>query len=420
MSKPTTTSTWVPAAPQIAILGDSMAVWTGGIDFLCFCVNALDSVSPETTWRILLPSNSIPKLLALWAKNVIKKLIGWKINPRARILRSELIEALTSYRLRIEIVDYYDSASGLASAVRRCGGEAVFPCSVSLGRSFPLSWIGYIPDLQHKRLPHWFSEKECKARDKAYSRILDEAQVVIVNANAVVRDIEEFYPDHRARIFALPFCPPANRARPSEPSRSKVRAEYHLPARFFVVSNQFWIHKSHETAFLALRIVRDAGHDVHLVCTGKPDDYRWPEHFMNLMGILEKNNLRDSIHILGFVPKDDQLAIISESRAVIQPTLFEGGPGGGAVYDAVSLSVPSIVSDIPVNREIDIGDVRFFRAGSSEDLAEKMIHILVNPPEMINEEKTAGQLAARQRRLGRLLLDIANIAARPYASQHRS
>jgi len=66
--------------------------------------------------------------------------------------------------------------------------------------------------------------------------------------------------------------------------------------------------------------------------------------------------------------------------AVIQPTLFEGGPGGGAVYDAVSLDVPAIVSDIPVNREADGTAIEFFPVGDAVALAGKMQARLLTPP----------------------------------------
>jgi glycosyltransferase involved in cell wall biosynthesis len=65
--------------------------------------------------------------------------------------------------------------------------------------------------------------------------------------------------------------------------------------------------------------------------------------------------------------------------AVIQPTRFEGGPGGGAVYDAVSLDVPAIVSDIPVNREVDTAAIEFFPAGDAVALAGKMKTRLLTP-----------------------------------------
>jgi glycosyltransferase involved in cell wall biosynthesis len=399
------------SAPRIAILCDSLAGWAGGIDLLCFLVNSLTSVSPGTSWSLLLPSNSVARSLAALAKRGLKTLVGLKTYPR--MSNVEVIDAITNSGSQVDVIGYRDAASGLASAMRQCRAEALFPCTRSLGRSFPLPWIGYITDLQHKRLPHWFTKMERWHRDRVFSRMLAEAPAVVVNAAAVVQDIEEFYPNHRARLFALPFCPPADLKRFSDALDPEVRAGYHLPAKYFMVSNQFWIHKSHETAFMALRLVRDAGHDVHLVCTGNTSDYRRPEHFNNLKAIIEKNNLREYVHILGLIPKGDQLAIMRGSLAVIQPTLFEGGPGGGSVYDAVSTRTPSIVSDIPVNREIDIGVVRFFAAGSAEDLAAKMAEMLVNPPQKLGEEETFAQLKRRQRELGSLLLDITKFVANP-------
>ena len=399
------------SAPRIAILHDSLAGGAGGSDLLCFLVSSLTFVSPGTSWSVLLSSNGGAHSFAALAKRGIKALAGMKTDPE--ISNRELMDTITSSGSRVDIIDYRNTASGLASAMRQCRAEALFLCRRSLGRTFPFPWIGYIADLQHKRMPHWFWVVERWHRDRVFSRILAEAPAVVVNAAAVVQDIKEFYPNHKARLFALPFCPPADLKRFSNASDPEVRAAYHLPASYFMVSNQFWIHKSHETAFMALRLVRDAGHDVHLVCTGDTSDYRWPEHFNNLKAIIEKNNLRDYVHILGLIPKGDQLAIMRGSLAVIQPTLFEGGPGGGSVYDAVSTRTPCIVSDIPVNREIDIGVVRFFTAGSAEDLAAKMADMLVNPPRKLSEEETFAKLISRQRELGSLLLDIANFVASP-------
>lgn len=84
------------------------------------------------------------------------------------------------------------------------------------------------------------------------------------------------------------------------------------------------------------------------------------------------------VRILGLIPKVDQIALMRGSLALIQPTLFEGGPGGGAVYDAVGLGVPCIVSDIDVNREIDEDAVCFFKTGDADDLFMAMNTIYQN------------------------------------------
>ena len=76
--------------------------------------------------------------------------------------------------------------------------------------------------------------------------------------------------------------------------------------------------------------------------------------------------------ILGLIPKRDQIELLKGAVALIQPTLFEGGPGGGAAYDAIGLDVSVILSDIPVNLEIDCGQVAFFPAGDAEALSVLM------------------------------------------------
>ena len=327
------------SVPRIALLHDFLAAGAGGTDLLCFLVSSLASVSPETCWSILVPSSGIERSFPALAKRGIKALAGMKTDPGTS--DAELMTTITSSGSRVDVINYRDTAAGIAKAMRQCRAEALFLCRRSLGRSFAFPWIGYISDLQHKRMPHWFKGVERWHRDRVFSKILADAPAVVVNAAAVVQDIKEFYPNHRARLFALPFCPPLNLKRLSNASDPEVCAAYQLPASYFMISNQFWIHKSHETAFMALRLVRDAGQDVHLVCTGSTCDYRWPKHFDNLKAIIEKYNLRDYVHILGLIPKGDQLAIMRASRAVIQPTLFEGGPGGGSVHDAVSTRTPS-------------------------------------------------------------------------------
>ncbi|MHB1857539.1 MAG: glycosyltransferase, partial [Acidobacteriaceae bacterium] len=125
---------------------------------------------------------------------------------------------------------------------------------------------------------------------------------------------------------------------------------------------------------------------------------------------IAKNHLDKNIRFLGIVPKGDQLAIMRQSVALIQPTLFEGGPGGGAIYDAVSTCTPGIVSDIDVNREIDIGVIDFFCAGSAEDLATKMLKFLNDPPARMGRDEALEILTQRRREFGARLLEVADFA----------
>ena len=86
------------------------------------------------------------------------------------------------------------------------------------------------------------------------------------------------------------------------------------------------------------------------------------------------------MHILGLIPKRAQIELLKGAVALVQPTLYEGGPGGGAAFDAIALDVPVLASDIPVNREIEGGDVRFFPPTDDKELAQLMSAAIGHAP----------------------------------------
>jgi glycosyltransferase involved in cell wall biosynthesis len=395
--------------PRIAFLAAGFIQWTGGLDFLRLCVGGIDSVLPGAIWPVLVPDDTVSlRALALTvaAKRRLFSMAGIQPAVTPPVSEDHLRDAIATTGCSVETQRYYGSRRGLSRAISDLDAQIVLPSMMSLGPHFPHHWIGYIADLQHKRLPGNFSRRECRERERNFSTLLADARALIVNSRSVVRDIEEFYPHSKATLFSLPFCPPANPALLDDVGEDALRP-YTLPEKFFIISNQFWVHKSHQTAFDALHLVRDAGFaDVHILCTGNLHDYRAPGYVDRLKDGIARNGLTDRIHFLGMIPKRHQLAVMRRSVAMVQPTLFEGGPGGGALYDGVSTATPVILSDIDVNREADLGVIEFFRAGSVEDLAQKMVAALRNPPQRLSTEATLSMLRQRQRQMGETLLQV--------------
>ena len=75
------------------------------------------------------------------------------------------------------------------------------------------------------------------------------------------------------------------------------------------------------------------------------------------------------------------------------------------MYDSVALGVPSIVSDIPVNKEIDEENVCFFRAGSSNDMKDKMLEALKKDGKRPSSEALIERGHHRAERLGNILIE---------------
>lgn len=397
---------------NIAIHGKDFHL-SGGADFLRNLVNALLSVNNKHKLRIflLLPvKNKIERfsdLLAIFRQTAGEILRQGKIIiPRVEtVFGSSFYDYFKNIDGVVDFVEY-NEASGLIPALQRIEAEVVIPTAKSLGKSFPIPWVGYAYDFQHKYYPDYFNAGECLSRDNHFETMLGDAKAIIVNSVSVKNDIHKFYPNSNCKIFNLPFSasPILNWLEETDPD---ILERYGLPPRYFLISNQFWIHKSHITAFQALEKLKsyDCCADIHIVCTGKPEDYRFPDHIANLKQEIRKLEIEDKVHFLGHIPKIDQISIMKKCLAVLQPTLFEGGPGGGVVYDAVSLGIPAILSDIPINREIENEkNLFYFQAGSAADLADKIKTFLNQDIERPTEEELIERGEQRKRMMGERLL----------------
>lgn len=363
---------------KVAILGKGFINWGGGIDFLKNCIHALQC-QDNAKMILFLPKevgviHSIKEVLRPY-KRILGDLAAGKIPKYENIKKRNIYEIRDNFIQEfkeMEVLMYKDSVGDLIDLLHQNQVDVVIPAFVPFEKDFPIPWVGYLYDFQHKYYPKFFSDAEIIARDDAFSNMLNKAKAVIVNAMDVKKDIELFYPEHQAKIFNLPFAP---MPRDEWFNLDKVPLDqYHLPKKYFMIANQFWLHKSHATAFEALSILHECGYgEYKIICTGDTNDYRSREYFPQLKDILEKLNIANKVKFLGYIPKLEQIKIMCGATAVIQPTLFEGGPGGGSVYDAVSMGVASIVSDINVNKEIDSKYVTFFNVNSSQDLADKMV-----------------------------------------------
>jgi glycosyltransferase involved in cell wall biosynthesis len=367
----------------VALLGKDFG-WGGGVEFLRHVANGLFAKRDTHRLKIylLLPiANKIEspteflRVLKRSLVGTIKNKRPWLALPRADFHDSMLDCFSHTHGGEVEIIYYENSNTGLLRCMKRINANVALPVNGSLGDSFPIPWVGYIYDFQHKYLPNYFDPIECFNREIGFATTLRDSKALIVNSKAVKDDICRFYPWIDAnKIFNLPFAPHLHTDW-FESERADVRTKYHLPSKYFLISNQFWVHKNHLTALRALKRVADSC-DVGLVCTGSTDDYRYPGHMEEIKHFISENRLTERVKILGHIPKMNQIEIMKSSLAVLQPTLFEGGPGGGCVYDAVSLGVPVILSNIPVNKEVVGENIWFFDAGSDESLAAKMVELL--------------------------------------------
>ncbi|KSV62448.1 hypothetical protein N185_08530 [Sinorhizobium sp. GW3] len=254
--------------------------------------------------------------------------------------------------------------------------DVVMPSIHVLPEDF--NYISYWPDCQPKHLPEFFDDASQQARDSMISGLLATGRPMIINSRDAKKDMTTFYGANPEQIFDLPFAPLID-AETLFP-RPELKADYDISSPFFLVSNQWWLHKSIQTVFEALKILKNKGLSCQVVFTGRMQEPRRPSYIDELHAMIPALGLEDHVRLLGYIPKRNQLELMKWATAVIQPTLFEGGPGGGSVYDAVSLGKRAIVTDLPVNRELPPnGLIAFFPPRSAAHLATLMEAALAAP-----------------------------------------
>ena len=384
---------------RIGIPTQGFRDWAGGVDFLFSVVDSLRAAPADVELHLLDVAPRAPR--------------GWKRLRRAIVeaLGGRTPERITPALDCTEIAARCDAEhkltddnGALVAAGRHLHLDAVLPSHGVLPDSLPCPWIGYLYDFQHRHLPHLFTDRERRKRDEAFARMVDSAPAVVVNSQDTASEARRLYPHAAARIHALPFNASP---RPEWLDDAAGRPGPALAGPYFLVSNQFWVHKDHATAFRAFAQVAGRHLNVRLVCTGQTSDFRRPDYFGTLVGLLETLGIRDRVTIAGLLPKTEQIDLLKGAVAVIQPTLCEGGPGGGAVYDAVSVGVRAIVSDIPINRELSgESTVTFFSTGDPEALAVAMERILETPFSRASATLLRDRGQARRAACGRVILDI--------------
>lgn len=387
-----------------------LVTWNGGVDLMRLLVNAINrqTFTEQIELSFALPEASAGKRVAVSVLRTWRELLAGRLassSGRATGLL-KAAEEITTGRM---VIPCSDDAAGILHAARVSRADIVFPTMHPLGTS-SIKRIGYIFDFQHHYLPDLFPARIRKNRDTQFRRVVDDSTGIVVNSRQVAQDVERFLNVLPRRILAMPFAPYAH---PwwFELDSTSFQERYGIGQSYLLVCNHLWKHKDHATALRAFAMLhRSVGlDDLQLVLTGDTIDHRDPGHFRRLRVLCDELGIARCTHFLGLIPKRDQLALLRGSAALMQPTLFEGGPGGGAVYEAIGMGIPAIVSDLPVNREVDQGDVRFFRAGDAVDLAEKTIALLTSPRALPD---SATLLANGEQNLARLGNAIVSYLAR--------
>lgn len=302
---------------------------------------------------------------------------------------------------KLEKFRWFSHYSALLNVLmKRVHANIIFPMCIYNKKYNDIS-ISWIPDFQHLHFPQYFSAKQYKRRSIDYFNLAKNHRAMILSSEDAKRDYISVYPEYSDGVYVVPFVSAIDESLLSEDRIREVQEKYNISDEYFIVSNQYWMHKDHETLFNAVAYAKkELGVELRIVLTGRMEDSRNPDYISKLNSIITNNNLGNNIIQLGLISRDDQIQLMKGARAVVQPSLFEGW--GTVVEDAKTLNKVIVLSDIPVHKEQMYGKCVLFKKQDSVDLANVLCTIARDGK---NDELRIYDYKKQAQEYGRLLYD---------------
>lgn len=367
---------------KIGLLMQGGRSWIGGTEYIKNIILALSSLPDEEreTFEIcLLYSQSLETDI----QNQLKIHLHSIYN-----LDSELDPFTFLNRLKWKIKRdlFKQSDPRFSHFLKKNKFNFVYPSLVPKNEKLPYQGCPWIYDFQHKYLPNLFTQSDIEFRDRGFAQIAEVSSRVVLSSRTAASDFQKFFPDSNCQTEVLQF-------RTSLPASwytldaVAVQQKYHLPDRFFLISNQFWQHKNHLVVLEALKILQASSIYPVVVCTGHIYDYRKPDYIDIVLQNLSTYGLANQVYLLGLIPRIDQIQLMRRSLAVIQPSLFEGW--STVVEDARCLGKKMILSDLLVHLEQNPQGSGFFERHSPQQLADLIAEWWRKLPSGVNLEQEA-------------------------------
>lgn len=342
---------------DLAIFTTSFTKWSGGTRLIMQFIDILNSLSNVNVFVVSKELTVFAKIINLFKYN---KNYNTQTNQEKK-LKDELNNTVKQNYPKIKFISSSDS--NLKNFI-------VFPL-LDISPKYIKNAIYFIPDIGHKELKQNFNLVIRFRRYIQIRLILSFSKNVLVNSMYIKNKIMESYKNIKTNIYSAPFygfIPDFEKKVLNKNFKNKFTNKDYL-----IVSNQFWAHKDHITAIKAVELLnKTLDEKVNLICTGFMYDYRGNHHTDSIYRYVEDNILKEEIIFTDFLERSELLNLIKNSIGLIQPSFYEGGPGGFSTADAIALNKRVYISDIEINKEIEDNKVIFFKNQNEKDLFDKL------------------------------------------------
>lgn len=354
---------------KVGILFSYSEGWIGGSYYFINLVHALNQLADDVKPNIIVVSESEKAL------NIMKE-TGY---PYLSFLSSKfhyniferIMNKATLMLVKRQIIQKTFSKGSI---------DVLFGYYEQLFRFVNCRKIYWIPDLQDKYYPQYLGVEVAAARKVQHEKLAYSNSEVLFSSNDSKRDFDKFYPNATCKKYTVPFA--VTLPSYAEVSYNSVAVKYNIDKPYFFSPNQFWSHKNHLTVIKAVEILKLQGTDVCVIFTGN-EQTGGGTYAKELKEYVKQSGLQKNCLFLGFIDRKEQLVLMKNSIAVIQPSLFEGW--STVVEDAKCMRKLLILSHLNVHHEQIKENVIFFPAQDALQLVSAINSLINNEIKIVDQ-----------------------------------
>ena len=218
----------------------------------------------------------------------------------------------------------------------------------------------------------FFNESDRKERERRFQYIAKSKHPLILSSFDCLKDFRTFYSKDKENVAVVHFvsCIEKEIASIEGKKEKDIISKYGLEGiHYACIMNQFWRHKNHMTVLEAIILYKEENPGSHFkfVFTGMVEHEQNHEYIHCFMQRVQEKNIGSDVIVLGFIEREEQIAVMKNAEFVIQPSLFEGW--GTVLEDAKVLDKTVLLSDISVHREQKNRKCHLFNPCNPEELS---------------------------------------------------
>jgi glycosyltransferase involved in cell wall biosynthesis len=330
--------------------------WAGGYNYLL-----------NLFYVISLKNNKEFEPVLFYGTDVSKKeLSDFFLIKNVKFIKSSLMNRSNFYFSLIESI-LFGSNKKINILFNKNNIDVVFENSNFFGKKIDLPVVAWIPDLQHRELPHLFSWISWWKREIGFRLQIASGRSIMLSSFDANEKLSLYYKNSINLINTVRFAVQL-REIPSKSYIKKIIKKYSLPENYFFMPNQFWKHKNHDLVLQSLLSLKKKNFDLVVVSSGNQVDPKNPDYFKNFCKKIKISKLENNFIMLGLIPYKHVLSLMISSKAVLNPSLYEGR--STSVEESLALKIPLILSNIKIHKEQAKGLAKFFNPKKHDSLAK--------------------------------------------------